>query len=262
MKIKLLLLSLVVSTMSTANAEDTFSPITTTSGKVWTLSFEASFMPGYYEYQEYKLEGELVVDGMSYKCLWVRNCGEDGSPQTEWRSCGQYVGEKDGKVYCYDQSSGVCEPLLDFSAKPGDRIPYMLPPLDSGEQDAFEIIAVSDTILPNSDDRQLRKCVYVSFLDGHEHDVWVEGIGSLTYGISFYNTYRATGGFPLLKDCRDGSAIIYQANTWTSQYRSPWQSAAPHSLFDLQGRRLSAPPARGLYIEGGRKLRIGRFAKY
>jgi len=47
------------------------------------------------------------------------------------------------------------------------------------------VTSVTDTILDSSTDRTVRRCIHVhSVVNPEQEDVWVEGIGSLRYGIT------------------------------------------------------------------------------
>ena len=93
---------------------------------------------------------------------------------------------------------------------------------------------------------------------------WVDGI---SFGCGIYRSCIETNLVAIegemdidmssrLKSCYDGDVCIYDsddvtiANGIRSSYSSSVQSSA---TYDLQGRRLQGRPAKGLYIENGRK---------
>ena len=80
---------------------------------------------------------------------------------------------------------------------------------------------------------------------------WTEGIGG-DHGLS-----GATDTTDMLQAVYDGEECIYLSTTTGICHLPP--AAITHScLYDLQGRRLAAPPAKGIYVKGGRKVVVKR----
>ena len=91
--------------------------------------------------------------------------------------------------------------------------------------------------------------------------VWVEGIGSLSSPVKNVGLGE-TGDYRILVQCSVGEEVIYQNDAYgllpvLAPTTEPLSNKITHGLFDLSGRRLSARPTKGLYIEDG-KVRVGR----
>ena len=96
----------------------------------------------------------------------------------------------------------------------------------------------------------------ITFTDGTS---WIEGIGHSDCGLRLTapNEARDSLSRYILTSCYDGDRCIYrrkdyQAFTDIKNYSASQVSAAC-PIADLQGRRLTTPPRRGLYIRDGRK---------
>lgn len=129
-----------------------------------------------------------------------------------------YVGEKDGRLYFWDGSEQH-EPdlFMDFSLTVGSSISLETIKFDE-KNVRIEVTAESDTVLASSTDRRSRRCLHVSYLmedtPGNwaevERDVWVEGVGSLKYGIMFPYYFGTTGGALRLLMCQVFDDILYK----------------------------------------------------
>ena len=107
--------------------------------------------------------------------------------------------------------------------------------------------------------------------DGEDvwHEIWIEGIGSQYNGIEDpIHEAQPDNDYSYLVSCYENDKCIFTATDFTTAIRNlPAQPAAkdshnssilhPHSsiYYDLSGRRQSAPPAQGLYIQD-KKLKI------
>lgn len=99
---------------------------------------------------------------------------------------------------------------MDFSLHVGDE--YRL----DDYSHTYIVTAVSDTILENSFDRKPRRCIHLSLtLNGeiisgdYYRDVWIEGIGSVKYGLMGMHG-NMPGGSCLLMKCTQQESVIYQ----------------------------------------------------
>ncbi len=120
---------------------------------------------------------------------------------------------------------------------------------------------MSDTGIDSSADKLPRRCVYVEGKYGDEKDCWVEGIGSLKYGINVRGGKEYSGTSQVLLSCTQGDKPLYIRNQGTNEIedlsvepKSDFAKDAP--VFDLQGRLLQGKPGRGVYIQNGRKVVI------
>ena len=143
-------------------------------GKQWNVlynEFCGPMQPEKYTTTCYKIEGDTLLDGFSYKRMYSTIY----SDLTNW-SLNSILREDDDKVYYREYLADEVftdENLLyDFSLQPGDSIP-----IDS-YNDYLVLDSVCDIVVGND---TLRKyCFYYSIDGFHSDDTefWIEGIGS------------------------------------------------------------------------------------
>ena len=104
------------------------------------------------------------------------------------------------------------------------------------------------------------------YLDSYSYtvSVIVEGIGmdgnGLMMGSHIQYLPTCVCDYTEFVACNeDGECIFTQHDFYVEAIDTKVESAAtsssaPSSLYDLQGRRLAAPPAKGVYIQDGRKI--------
>ena len=171
-----------------------------------------------------------------------------------------YLGQRDDKVYLLrlietdgDMPNPSPLPVMDFSLKEGDT--YRQYDFDMERFTDYVVTAVTDTIIGSSTDKTVRKCLHVQQADAPQRkDIWVEGIGSLTYG--FYGMYGPFLGYKgsALVDCVKGDAIFYHNDTPSSATAIKKDKMDSSYIHDLQGRRVNSLSAKGIYIQNGRKV--------
>ena len=61
------------------------------------------------------------------------------------------------------------------------------------------------------------------------------------------------GSYNSLVACEVNGVTIYQSPTAIQSVRS-YKPKADGAIYDLQGRRLSSPPRKGIYIQNGKKM--------
>ena len=247
MKKNLLLLFLSLVSIC-INAQKNFESLLQ-DGKVWKVEYSSTPVETVerYAYEDIVLQGDTIIDGILFK--------SDGY---------SWIGQKDGVVYnCVEYMNlGQPYPYMDFSLNVGNEFVIYEKEFDEeGDSmvtwvvDRFEAIAVSDTIIAISSDKRLRHCVYVKSLLNNQQDCWVEGIGSLTYGILGYRLLANWVGSNIrLLQCRQNDEVLYYANDFTVDMSSSRSHKISKEIFfDLQGRRIVGTPKRGIYVKDGRK---------
>jgi len=254
-KEKIFMLLLCMLLFSFANAQEvcslpmSYKPLLS-EGKCWTMSYKAVLPAEYgdlYSFKETMLKGDTIINGIhylrQYERLWELWKGEQ-RPE-EWIVTNKYVGEDEGKVYQCDGTVESKRTIMDFSLDEKGLFPQY------GEYGPF-VTTVSDTILANSTDKVPRKCMHLS-IENIEVDVWVEGVGSLLYGLDGLDLWRI-GAISTLEKCVDSENILYMRNGSIVGVNSV-KASVPYNgnFFDLLGRRLTAKPQSGLYIRNGKK---------
>jgi len=257
-------------------------------GKVWVSKPEIFFnqagihTPRYVVEYDY-FEGDTVVAGRQCK-KWIQDYRSPEGEKLLSRFVTMY--EEDKKVWFFFK--GETEPMLayDFGAQVGDTVAVVQPCAYYYEdfkehgliEEYMERSSDSIIILSKTEEELLGKRRTVTYfssmnrLNGSsksdrylEYNYYMYGIG--THYCPNYNTGVNSGnGSSWLMYCIVGDETLYadeeKAQFWgiarPSAVTVP-SSIQPNShpqLFDLTGRRLSARPTKGLYIEDG-KVRVG-----
>lgn len=231
-------------------------------GKTWIVDNDVAGGNTYHIFAEFSISEGPIAGGVQFWSVsqLQRQNGEIFRESEVVRD--YYVGEKDGRLYFWNGSEQQ-EPVLfmDFSLTAGNSIDIENVKLDEHSV-RMEVAAVSDTVLSGYAEHS-RRCLHVSYLTEDtpgnwvevKRDVWIEGIGSLKYGIMFPYYFGTAGAIPSLWECRLGETILYTASDYPDGISS--QSLANcHSsqIFDLQGRRLREAPKRGVYVRDGKKV--------
>lgn len=229
--------------------------------KKWVIKTVGSNPESSVSYTEYKVMGNSTIEGVSYKQLFSRYRWDGEDSWSEWKYTGVYIGQDEqGKVYCFENNSysSVKVATMDFSLQVGDEFrlnDYSLP---------YIVTAVADTIIENSFDRKSRRCIHLTrslngeILSGdYNHDVWIEGIGSVKYGVmGMYG--NMPGGSSLLMKCTELEGVIFQYDdahtieTGVSKISAPRNTNLPY--YNMNGQLLNGTPAKGIYIRDGRKF--------
>ena len=195
------------------------------------------------------LNSTAVVDGKEYYIMETSCYVQQGSTYTNWR-------EEDRKVYAVNSSTGEECLMYDFTLTPGEEV----------------TVAGGTSMHCNSVDTIRANGTYFRRFNMSRSDdativiPWVEGVGSP------YNVDQPCGvaGQPTVKYfvCTENDIAIFSQQDFSAPAISfsPTSIVSPRNhqvtdvqhrrattLFDLQGRRLTTIPAKGLYIQNGRK---------
>ena len=221
-------------------------------GKEWTMLYESSISPYYIMpdiFEKYKLSGDTVIESILFKKEYRKSWQRDlENEPMEWGDSKEYVGESGGKVFLWWEGTDSPLCVMDFTLNVGETIQGMF------EYEEYIVKTVSDTIISLSADRKSRRYLYLS--DVREiswGDIWIEGIGSVNYGLSGILGFTRSGSRPQLIRCEDNGVCTYRADVSTDEIK-PQTLVKCSDLFDLQGRRLQTPPRKGVYISGGKKF--------
>ena len=253
-------------------------PAMVEEGRVWhmaKLSYFASLVPDELALQDFpsgrecrsfpfdlEIKGDTIVNGKLYKKLTEDN---------QFRFC---LRQEGSRIYAIGGNFQYESLWYDFSLNPGDTITC------GRYQPVMQVMQV-DTIIVNGIAR--RRLAMASYADnkmiferfgiyvGATLDIWVEGIGSVRCGaLSPYECCFIIGGYNVrLLDCyQDGQQLIdfdtmasdvplnvYFSTPVSVRPVSKPSPAPTHSvIYDLQGRRLTQQPRKGVYIRDGQKV--------
>lgn len=230
-------------------------------GKTWTVDNDVAGGGVFHLYSEYNLNESREINGISFWSVsqLQLQSGEILGEAEVVRD--YYMGEKDGKLYFWDGSElNAPGMFMDFSLTAGSSLFFENVKYEENSV-RLEVATVTDTVFAKSKDT--RRCMHVVYCVNDapgiwsemERDVWVEGIGSLKYGIMFPYYFGTTGAIQSLWECRFGETILYAAPNNPDGISSPSMVNGPCSMLrDLQGRRLKAEPQHGVFIKDGRKV--------
>ena len=224
-----------------------------------------------------RIEGSFEANGRTYHKLYqVDIIFVDNG--TGFREAPRYpigVREESGKVYAYYKDyENVEKRLRDMGYFKADASPYLL--TDDSEVLLYDFNLKEGDIYPTSAEFGTITVYRIEVIktdDGVNRKLFtlsngimiLEGVGCLnTDDVIFYLYDHHTpleeldGYYVLCSYMKDGK-VVYHADEFTggipNRLRSTANKASSTStaLFDLQGRRLNAVPARGMYIKDGKK---------
>ena len=172
-------------------------------GKQWNVLFSYPWNPPepQHKYTDiYKIEGDTLVDGMSYKVMYTTR-NED---LTGWSVCGVIRETEDRQVLYRRDGSAYDEILYDFSMEVGDTI---IMNGDGFYPDQMFVIETNEIIIGG----EPRKQIILEYPWG-DQEIWIEGIGSL-YGIINSGSLFLTGGSTDLLCYYEDGDLIWQNTT-------------------------------------------------
>ena len=181
---------------------DDYHPIVE-DGKQWNVLFSYPWNPPepQHKYTDiYKIEGDTLVDGVSYKVMYTTR-NED---LTGWSVCGVIRETEDKQVLYRRDGSSYDEILYDFSMEVGDTITMS----GNGFYPDWMFVIETNEILVNGEPRQQ---IVLEYPWG-DQEVWIEGIGSLYGIINSGSLFLMGGSTDLLCYYEDGD-LIWQNTT-------------------------------------------------
>ena len=268
---QILFATLLFSMVGTATAQEKDVNSFLIDGKVWLMRYKLVVNPdeygSVYRFRETTLKGDTTINSIPFKKIYRRPYTAEGdSQQEEWISTSSWLGQDGGKIYlceCLWDKTYELYQIMDFASDVGDILTFGSSSDGENSGTDFIVTNVSDTILESSTDKHPRKCLYLQGrMNSEEKDVWVEGIGSLYYGITGIVMGSHSGSIPRLMKCEEDEVILFQYNETESSIRSVISNEACRKeiCHDLQGRRLLSLPGgrlpKGIYIQNRKKFVI------
>jgi len=246
MKRQLLFITLLFVIAMTGRAQSSdYSPMLM-DGKMWKTAFFETGKDGFKEsYTSYRIDGTETVDDMECFRLYAMET-ETMNGEGEYK-LKYLIQEKDQQVFIRQGDEWILE--FDFGLKVGDEF-----------RDGWVVKSIAAMPVGGNG-------VFRSFIFSGTSDSWLEGVGSSQYGplSSIDKTvsegakyesfcYYAAEKEKVLFDM--GYLVDYmriKVTNGVETVKTDNDHSAMHA-FDLQGRRLAAPPAKGLFIQDGRKV--------
>lgn len=264
--LRTIILAILFVVSITAKANDNSAMLT--EGREWIYQ---EFLPDYESMTEEQIKNGEVPYSTSFHSLLVgRTISFEGKECHDILHCKDnteilfgYAYEEESKVFFYalyaDDVEGFSQPisynknqwqlLYDFNATVGMSSEMVW--LWSGFS-----LADKDTI--NVKSRQYTRQTWKSTDNVISHIV--EGIGCET-GFLYIDNITTNGASTQFVECRENGVCIFSnkdfnAASVTESVRSVIYSPYRHNLLDLQGRRLTGKPTKGIYIQNGRKVMV------
>ena len=185
----------------TMKAQD-YHPIVE-DGKQWNVLFSYPWSPPepQHKYTDiYKIEGDTLVDGVSYKVMHTTR----NENLTGWSVCGVIRETEDKQVLYRRDGSSYDEILYDFSMEVGDTIIMN----GNGFYPDMMFVVETNEILVGDEPRQQ---IVLEYPWG-DQEIWIEGVGSL-YGIIDSGSRFLDGGSTDLLCYYEDGDLIWQNTT-------------------------------------------------
>ena len=217
-------------------------------GKVWNCN---AFSPVYGSLIDtdviFRISGDTLINENAYKKVYCRFDKYFGSEEQQYYCA---VREEDYRVFIIESGKEVEKLLYDFSN------PQEKKTLSYDERAIIRFPGHrAKSIIENQLAFSLRNPINEEMLIC----VWHEGAGNIytnPFGFEFIDE-DATFGFPIsVLSCINGEEKYLYDRTWNSVPNSIIEiikDSNDSPLYDLQGRRLSDKPDKGLYIQNGKK---------
>jgi len=258
MKRMLFFVAIVLLQIVNVMAQDKYDSILSSS-RVWTLNSRPVVDPilhsDLHYIEEMKLVGDTVIDGIHFGQIYYREWRSDQTTSDEWRVTDKYIGQDGGKVYQYYGSTKSKRLDMDFSLQVGNKFDCRFS-FDSKDTIlTFVVTTASDTILDSSTDKKVRRCIHIlSESYPKLSEIWIEGIGSLEYGLLGFTYYfEKVGAIPKMIKCVDDDMILYKYDVVTDiKHQKFSKNVFNDTIFDLNGRKIRQP-RKGIYIHKGKK---------
>ena len=186
-------------------------------------------------YKEW-IEGDTIIDGKTYFKMHSTAIKYPISSLKFWR-------EDTGKVYAYDEDLEQEMLMYDFSLNKDEMADILgNNNIKVNKVDTISVFGIK------------RRRIY------HDFGLWVEGVGSPALLSEPLGHLFTDGCISQMVSCyEDGNCIFtsrdFDAESITSASQPIRLIRNLHTqVYDLQGRHLAAPPAKGVYIQDGRKV--------
>ena len=204
------------------------------------------------------LSGDTIISGISYiKCHRVI-----GQATEYYRA----MREEDKKVFCVLRDSQEEHLLFDFGLQIGDSVYCEFGgtydggfitenTIDESQEDMVQLLKLTgiDTYV-NKEGMALKRYHHGRVVEySGRPATWVESIGSRNdFPLNAWYVEMVSSYSWWLTKCYDSDHVFYEVDP-SSIVNADFSHPSISTIFDLQGRRLNEQPAKGVYIQDGRK---------
>jgi hypothetical protein len=173
--------------------------------RIWSEYTHGS-MGNSYSTLHYKVEGDTLILGKTYKKTWI--CGEE--PPVNWQYSRATRDNDSGQIFA--NNSGVETLLYDFNLTQGDSTNVLW----AGQPNAYAIIV--DSINING---EYKKRIFIGNSPQSSTyfcDIWIKDIGSYFSGIGTTVSHCMLGSWDTLLCVNDNGVPVYQNPAYTGCY--------------------------------------------
>ena len=236
---RLVLLNVMFVIALSAMAQDTYHPLLK-DGKCWYGKEVSPFIDRDFTCNYYLSGDTLIGNELFQKCYRLSNRSGDAANVLYYYAALQ---EKDRRVYAVVREATEKKLILDFNLQVGDSLHC-----EYG-QSFLEIVSEGGDA-----HYVLEKIDSVAAVDGSPlRRYWFEGVGTNSYPFN-WNFIISSYGYALQGCYEEG--VLFYGNPIPESIMMLNMSPSDNSnsqYFDLQGRRLNGKPAKGMYIQNGKK---------
>ena len=252
-------------------AQEEYYPMVS-EGKTWEIA-HVGMNPNYQDKSVLQLSGDTIINGNSYiKCYQILEQGSTVQDIVYYRA----MREVDKRVYCVLPGSQEENLLFNFGLQVGDSVYCKFGgtydggfitehTIDESLEDIVQILKLTgvDTYV-NKEGMALKRYHLSMTIKERQGDgrvveysgrpaTWVEGIGSRNdFPLNAWYVEMVSSYSWWLTKCYDSDHVFYEVDP-SSIVNADFSHPSISTIFDLQGRRLNEQPAKGVYIQDGRK---------
>ena len=166
---------------------------------------------------KYWFEGDTVIDNKEYIKVYSQYCYSETDCGNKYYYAAVRQDTINEKIYCIQVDDGVERLIADFDVEAGDEVTvYSFWPWVT--ERLVKITDVDEVMI----DDQYRKRVSIrnEYSYPYPDDFWVEGFGSITYGLFFPSPEAVAdvGDVPLLLCLHINEILIYQRSFYNTCY--------------------------------------------
>ena len=249
-------------------AQNDYYPLVS-EGKTWEFA-HVGMLPSQQEKWLFMLSSDTIINGVNYKKLYQEN----NQGAVYYRA----MREEGRKVYCIPRDSQEEHLLFDFGMQVGDSV-YCLggdrfdngfiidTPVDESQVEMVRLMKLIGTdTYTNKEGLDLQRYHFSVMIRSRHADgsvteyeeqspvTWIEGIGSRNdYTFNSWYVEMVSSYSWMLTKCYDSLQIFYEVDASRIADNNVLPQPPNHTIYDLTGRRLAAPPTRSIYIQNGKK---------
>jgi len=151
-------------------------------------------------YSHHAIVGDTLINDTLYQLVGYSNGGNVFNPETSW---GIVLYREDDNRTVWGREDGIEYVKFDFNLEEGDEFCFYN---QSSVEPCHEVVLVDSIMVQGSSRKRIH------FQDNGQQDIWIEGIGSATYGIS--GAWNFIGNFETTLNCfnQNGNQIYGDCN--------------------------------------------------